>query len=292
MRKVAAQVAETRPRIVGRSEPHDQGQRRDREHRRADAAEAAEDQQLGVALREPGRRGRAGDEQQPAEIDRSLPEAGDQPARRRRGEQAEQREGADHDRRRRRPHAEALGELRQHRGDQAEPDRDQEARRDQDPDLARDPGGGRAAPGAVLPQARSVCLQCRHPAGRLGDLGRLERGLVEAPVLLPPGLAGRRAGCGSGRSTRRCGSAPRGPRPRSRCGSSWSSRRCRARCRTTPAGAPSACRRTGTSHTIRGVAKPGQVAHDLVLQPLGLARRRPASAPSTGSCRTCRSSRA
>ena len=124
-------------------------------------------------------------------------------------------------------------------------------------------------------RSASVGLEGGGTAGGLGDLGGLEvrtrRGCRAAATT--PGR--RRGGCGSGRSTRRSATGPRGRWPRWRCGSSWSSRRCRARCRSRRAGGPSACRRTGTSQTIRGVAKPGQVAHDRVLQLLGVGDRDP-----------------
>ena len=113
----------------------------------------------------------------------------------------------------------------------------------------------RVIPSDVRP---SVGLEGGDPAGGLGDLGGLQGGLVEVAVLLPTTPGRRRGGCGSGRSTRRCGRGPRGRRPRWRCGSSWSSRRCRARCRSRRAGGPSACPTNGTSQTIRGVAKPGR----------------------------------
>ena len=67
-----------------------------------------------------------------------------------------------------------------------------------------------------------------------------------------------RAGCGSGRSSGSCASGRSGRRTRCRCGSSWSTPRSRGPGRRCAPRAPSACRRTGTSHTIRGVANPGR----------------------------------
>ena len=125
----------------GRGQPHDQGQRRDREHGGADPAEAAEHQQLRVAAREGRRGGRAGDQEQTGQVDRTLTDPDDEPAPQRCAHQPEEREGADHHRRRRGADTEALRELRQHGRDQPEPHRHQERGGDQDPDLAGDPVG-------------------------------------------------------------------------------------------------------------------------------------------------------
>ena len=122
----------------GGREAHDERDRRHGEHHRPDAAQAAVEQQLPVGVREGGGPGRDRDDDQAGEVDRPLAEAGDQPPTGGGEEQPEERERADHDRAGRGPDAEALRELRQHRQDQPEPQRDDEGRGHQHPQLARD----------------------------------------------------------------------------------------------------------------------------------------------------------
>ena len=66
------------------------------------------------------------------------------------------------------------------------------------------PDGGHRSQVGPLPR-RPLSTPAGPSARRLGDLGRLQRALVEVGVGGPPGPGRRRAGCGSGRSTRRCG---------------------------------------------------------------------------------------
>ena len=143
----------------------------------------AVDQQLPVGVGEGGGAGRDRDDDQAGEVDRPLPEPGDQPAAGGGEEQPEERERADHDRAGRGPHAEALRELRQHRQDQPEPQRDDERRRDEHPQLARD-------------------------ADRRGGLGH-GGGRHDPPVCRPPPTPSKpTVRC---RTRPRCGSATRGP---------------------------------------------------------------------------------
>ena len=134
------------------------------------------------------------------------------------------------------------------------------------PTSAAAPGGPRrrSGPGSRrdscghASRVPSVGLEGRRTPRGLGHLGGGERGVVEVGVLGPPLLAlGRQ----------RVDRVVVVVRPVERLGVVGldrgavvlaSTRRCRAPRRTPRAGAPSACRRTGTSHTMRGVAKPGR----------------------------------
>ena len=131
-------------------------------------------------MREGRGAGRDRDDDQAGEVDRALPEAGDQPPTGRGEEQPEERERADHDRAGRGPDAEALRELRQHRQDQPEPQGDDERRRHQHPQLARDAdrrggrghGGGRHDPPVCRPPPT---LRNPRPAVRTCDVVRVPR---------------------------------------------------------------------------------------------------------------------
>src|SRR5690349_14945349 len=62
------------------------------------------------------------------------------------------------------------------------------------PGMVRSRSHGFPARAGKPSRAPSVRLEGGKPAARLGDLGGLEGALVEAAVLLPPGLAGGREG--------------------------------------------------------------------------------------------------
>ncbi len=79
-------------------EAHDERDGRHGEHHRADAAQAPVDEELPVGVGEGGGAGRDRDDDQAGEVDRPLPEPGDEPSTGRGEEQPEEREGTDDDR--------------------------------------------------------------------------------------------------------------------------------------------------------------------------------------------------
>jgi hypothetical protein len=132
-----------RPRTRGpaaqlrRGQPDQRRRRGDGEHRRADAPDRPERQQLpvggGEGARDAGRR----DDRQAGAEDPQLAQPGDEPAGDRGEGDPEHRERADDRRHRRCADAEAAGEERQGGRDDPVPERDHEGRADQDPDRAR-----------------------------------------------------------------------------------------------------------------------------------------------------------
>src|ERR671910_542948 len=101
-------------------------------------AEATEDEQLPVRLREGGGAGGDRDDDEAQQVDGPLAQPDDEPTSGGREGKPEERERADDDRARRGAHAETLRELRQHGCDEPEAERDDEGGGDEDPDLTRD----------------------------------------------------------------------------------------------------------------------------------------------------------
>ncbi len=119
-------------------QPHHQGHRGDREHRRAEAPEPTKDQQLPVGLGEGGGQGGHRHHEQAGEVDRSLAEPRDQGATGRGEHEPEEGEDRDDQRGCGDADIEAACVRRQDRSDQTEADRDHERRADEHPDLTGD----------------------------------------------------------------------------------------------------------------------------------------------------------
>lgn len=157
----------------GRGEADDERHRGHGEHRRAEPAERAEQEELPVALGEGDAEGRGGDDEEAGDVDGPLPQAVDQAPAGGCGDQPEEREGAHDDRRSGHAQAEGFGELGQHGGDDPVADGDDEGGGDEHPDVGgelrlRD-GGVRAGAGHL---GVGSGRRPRNGAGSSG--GRLE----------------------------------------------------------------------------------------------------------------------
>ena len=198
-----------------RGQPEDQRERRDGEHRRPDAAEPAEHQQLGVARGQRARPGRGGDDEQPGEVHRALPDAGDEPARDRREQQPQHRQGADDGGGGGDPDAEAAREHRQGGRDDAVARGDEEAAREQRPDLPGQALAGLTTGGTVVARGH------RRPPRRRGA-GTIRPRVATLRPLSRRGRAGGGSAVGDAGPSRPVSDPPRGP-ARS-APSSWSRR--------------------------------------------------------------------
>ncbi len=132
------------PALFGRRDADHQRQRRHGEHRRADAAHRAQNQELPITLGQRARSGGHRDDHQAGQVHPALPQPLHQPTTDRREQQPHQRERADDRGRGRHSDAEAARELRQHRSHQPESDGDDERGSDQHPDLTGQASGSRA----------------------------------------------------------------------------------------------------------------------------------------------------
>lgn len=117
---------------------HDQCLGGQREHGRAETRDKPQRQDLPVRIHERDQEGRASDDEQAREVDRTGAKPIDEPARPRRRQQPSQREDGDHRAGRGHGHAEAARELREDRGDEPVAEGDDERGADKDPDRARD----------------------------------------------------------------------------------------------------------------------------------------------------------
>ena len=106
--------------LVGRHDAQQQRERRHGEHRRAEAADTPQHEELWVAAREPGQQAGHPDDADPGGQHHPLAEAVDQPAGHRRRGEAHQREHRDDRTRGEVADAEVLGEQRDRRGDDPE----------------------------------------------------------------------------------------------------------------------------------------------------------------------------
>ena len=111
-----------------------------REHRRPDAADPAQHEQLGVGLRQPGQRAAHRDDPDAEGEDQPLADPVDQPAAAEGGDQPHEREGGDDCSGRRAADPELAGVDGDRRRHDPEPDRDRERDRSEHRDLARQPG--------------------------------------------------------------------------------------------------------------------------------------------------------
>jgi hypothetical protein len=125
-----------------RTDPDQQSQCRHREHRRADAAESAKEQQLPVRLGQSARTGGHRNDQQSDQVHGPLAEPLHQSATGGCEQQPHEGECTDDRRRRGVADAEFPGELWQSGRDDAESERDDERRGNQNPDLRRELASG------------------------------------------------------------------------------------------------------------------------------------------------------
>jgi len=128
---------------VVRATPHQQAHRADREHRRADASDAAQREQLPVALRQARQQAADRDDGDAGAEHDSLTDPVDQPAGREGAGDAHEREGADDGGRFSLPDVKGGREQREIGGDDPEAERDEERDDHQDPHLPGQPGPGR-----------------------------------------------------------------------------------------------------------------------------------------------------
>src|SRR3954452_10574688 len=177
-----------------RHHAHQQAHRADREHRGSHAADAAQRQQLPIALRQAGEQaadrhdGDAGAEHDP------LPDAVDQPAGREGAGDAHERKGADDGRRLGLADVERGREKRQVRRDDPEAERHEERHHHQDAHLAGQPGRGRRRHKVIiaLPQRKdllSAASNQRLMRRRLRLLAPALLAAGAAMLLLPGGTA-------------------------------------------------------------------------------------------------------
>ena len=204
-RKPPWNAAAARPRCSGAATRMQERQRRDGEHRRAEAADAAQDEQLGVGRRQPGERRRHGDDREAGGQGDPLAHAVDEPAGGQRAEQAHEREDADDGAGPERGDAELVGEDGDRRADDAEAERDAERHGREHRDLARQPGEpaavAHACPGVAAGRG-AVAQATRGSDGSAGSAGCGDVGIDVIAHVAPP-RSSRRASshwsCGASR---------------------------------------------------------------------------------------------
>src|SRR3954451_13166010 len=180
--------------LYRRHHAHQQAHRADREHRGSHAADAAQRQQLPIALRQAGEQaadrhdGDAGAEHDP------LPDAVDQPAGREGAGDAHERKGADDGRRLGLADVERGREKRQVRGNDPEAERHEERHHHQDAHLPGEPGRGRRRHKVIiaLPQRKDLLSAASNQRLMRRWLRLLAAALLAAGaamLLLPGGTA-------------------------------------------------------------------------------------------------------
>src|SRR3954447_14790287 len=177
-----------------RHHPHQQAHRADGEHCGSDAADAAQRQQLPVALRQPGEQAADRHDGDACAQDDPLADAVDQPAGREGAGDAHQRKGTDDGRRLGLADVEGGREKRQVRSDDPEAERHEKRHHHQDPHLPGQPGGGRRRHKVIiaLPQRKdllSVASNHRLMRRWLRLLAAALLAAGAAMLLLPGGTA-------------------------------------------------------------------------------------------------------